>query len=77
MKDEVRRPSPGFISDAEDILHDIEEIDRRNEGILTPAKIASIKRYVKRGGELASPEWLAINFKVSVEDVNRVIDEMK
>ncbi len=39
MTDEVRRARPGFISDAEDMLHDFDEIDRLNEGKLTPGKI--------------------------------------
>jgi hypothetical protein len=77
MTEEHKRPRPGFISDAEDILHDIEEIDRLNQGQMTPSKADSIKRFVGYGGRMASPEWLAENFKVPVEAVNVVIAAMK
>lgn len=72
MDNDYKRPRPGFISDAEDMLHDFDEIDRVNDGVLTPGKIDSIKRYVDFGGEFATPEFLAKNFRVSLEDVQRV-----
>jgi hypothetical protein len=78
MGDEIRRPlppRPGYISGEEDMLHDMDAIDRQNEGIMTPMKIASIKRFLKLGGTLADPARLAANFKVSIEDVKRVIGE--
>jgi len=77
MTDEVRRARPGFISDAEDMLHDFDEIDRLNEGKLTPGKIDSIKRAARYGGTMASPEWLAKNYGVPVEDVIRLLAEIK
>lgn len=76
MEDQIRRPRPGFISDADDMMHDMDEMDRRDEGILTTVKRSSIKRFLKRGGAIAEPEFLAENFKVSLEDVHRVIREM-
>lgn len=59
------------------MLHEMEEMDRRDEGILTRVKRDSIISYVKLGDEFADPEFLAKNFSVSIEDVQRVIREMK
>lgn len=48
---EGSRPTrPGFISDAEDMMHDLEEIDRRDAGVLTDVKRATIRRAAKRLG---------------------------
>jgi hypothetical protein len=77
MTEKHYRTRPGFISDAEDMLHDIEEIDRLNEGKMTRSKADSIRRFVRYGGRMASPEWLAENFKVPVEAVYEVIAAME
>ena len=74
MEDKVRRPRPGFISAEEDMLHDMDEIDRRDEGVLTPLKIDSIRRFLKYGRSVADLEYLAENFMVSSDAVKRVID---
>lgn len=76
MTDDVRRTHPGFISDAKDMLHDFDEIDRLNEGKLTPVKIDSIKRAARYGGTMASPDWLARNYSVPVEDVIKLLAEI-
>jgi len=76
MTDEQYCPRPGFISDAEDMLHDFDEIDRLNEGKLPPGKIDSIQRFVRYGAKTATPEWLSKNFRVPVEAVNQIIAEM-
>jgi hypothetical protein len=55
------------------MLHDIDEIDRLNEGVLTDEKIESIKMFLECGGELVTPEFLSKTFQVSLDDVHRVI----
>lgn len=59
------------------MLSDIDEVDRRDEGVQTAAKIDSIRWCVEFGDENTTPEWLAEIYSVSVEDVNRVIAAMK
>jgi hypothetical protein len=44
VNDEVRRPRPGFISDAEDMLHDFDEIDRLNEG--KPTSVEDVNQVI-------------------------------
>ena len=77
MDFENRRPRPGFVSDTDDMLYDIDEIDRKNEGILTEAKVDSIRQFARLGGVTANVEYLARNFSVSVEDVERVVAAME
>jgi hypothetical protein len=79
---EGSRPTPpGSISDADDMLHDFEEIDRRNAGILTDAKRATIIRAAKLLGYSVDNERgmssLAVSYAVSIEDVMRALTEPK
>jgi hypothetical protein len=75
MDNDNRRPRPGFISDAEDMLHDFDEIDRMDEGVLTQYKIDSINMFLDFDGDDVNPEFFTRNFTVSLEDVERVISE--
>lgn len=69
----------GWISGKEDMLHDVEEMDRRDAGILTDVKrfaitnVAEVLEYSASNEEnLAS---LAEMYVVSVEDVKRALTE--
>jgi hypothetical protein len=77
MTEEHKRPLPGFVTDAEDILHDFDEIDRANDGILTDDKIMMIKLAIEIAGAHVTPERLAENHRVSLDDVKDIISQMK
>jgi hypothetical protein len=69
----------GYISDADDMLHDIEEMDRRDKGILTDAKrdtiisVAGILGYTAADDEGVAS--LAGAYQLSTEDVKRALTE--
>lgn len=77
--DGSRPTPPGFISGEEDMLHDFDEIDRRNAGILTDVKRGTIIRAAKILGYSAKDEEgvasLASSYGLSVEDVKRALTE--
>lgn len=77
---EGSRPTPpGFISGEEDMLHDFDEIDRRNAGVLTEVKRDTIIRAAKVLGYTATDEKgvasLASSYALSIEDVKRALTE--
>jgi hypothetical protein len=76
------RPTrPGFISGEEDMLHDLEEYDRRNAGVLTPEKRDALVSVAEQFGYSASDEdgvsELSSMYDVNVEDVKRVLTEAR
>jgi hypothetical protein len=79
---EGNRPArPGFISGEEDMLHDLEEIDRRDAGVLTPDKRDALVNAVEQFGYSASDEndvsELSSMYDLNVEDVKRVLTEAR
>jgi hypothetical protein len=65
-----------YISDAEDILFDIEEMDRRDAGILTNVKRDSINRMRKFMNSFDHEDrviHLAKNFRLSCDDVRKAL----
>lgn len=75
MEEEIRKPRPGWISGADDMLGDFDEIDRRDEGVLTPAKVDAMKRYAAAGSPFNTPAYLAGNFGVSITEARRFLNE--
>jgi hypothetical protein len=69
----VRVAESVFITDAEDILHDILEIDEANKGVVTGAKAGSIRTMHFKFR--ATAETIATRLGLSEESVQRVIDE--
>jgi hypothetical protein len=79
---EGSRPTrPGWISGEEDMLHDIEEMDRRDAGVLTDVKRDVINLAAKILGYTASDEKgvasLSSMYGLSVEDVKRALGDRK
>jgi hypothetical protein len=79
---EGSRPTrPGFISGEEDMLHDLEEIDRRDAGVLTSDKRHLILDAAEVLGYSASDEEgvseLSSMYDVKVEDVRQVLSEAR
>lgn len=75
MDEEIRRPRPGYISGADDMLDDMDEIDRQGQDKLTPYKTDSIKMYLRL--KITDKDFLAKNFSVGIEDVETVIAEFE
>lgn len=75
----MRQVREGFISGEEDMLHDLEEIDRRDAGILTLVKRDSITLAAKLLGYTAdnyeNVASLADMYALSVDDVKRALTE--
>lgn len=77
MEEEIRKPRPGWISGADDMLGDFDEIDRLDGGVLTPAKIDAMKRYAAAGYPFNTPACLAGNFGVSIAEARRFLNEYR
>lgn len=77
MESGQEKREPVWISDAEDMLEDFREIDRKYKDILTPMKVGTIRRALKRGGHGALPEEIAKNYDIKIEHVLRVKATMK
>jgi hypothetical protein len=69
----------GYITDADDMLHDIEEMDRKNKGILTDVKRFGIIRAANRMGIKVTDEEgvqrLSRMYALSVENIKRAFIE--
>ncbi|MCS4088479.1 hypothetical protein [Rhizobium sp. BK176] len=78
---EGSRPTrPGFISGEEDMMHDFDEYDRRNAGVMTPEKRYAIVRAAERQGYSESDDEMSLLsslYDVPVEDAKRVVAEAR
>lgn len=63
------------ITDAEDMLHDIEQIDRANAGKQTKVKAATIRRMLTDHGFRAG--WIAEQLDVPIGEVETIAAELR
>lgn len=65
------RTHVGFISDADDLWHDIEAMDDEERGSLTFSKVESIRRMIEVHG--CSKDWVAKQLQITVDQVEEAL----
>lgn len=65
------RNREGFISDAEDILHDIESKDIEEYGQLTLSEVETIRRMIAVHG--CCKEWVARQLQLTVDQIDEAL----